>query len=346
MKNRKLRVAVIGCGAISQRRHLPEYKARPDVEIVAVVDVKLARAKEIAAQFGAAHSFADYRQALKLKPDVVSVCSPTACHAEHSIAALKAGAHVLCEKPMAASISEARAMLAAARAARRQLMIGQNQRLHVAHVHGKAVLQSGILGRPIGFSTTFAHPGPESWSVDGLDCHFFKKSQSVWGSLADLGVHKLDLMRWLLEDDFVQATAMYGTLAKAKCTVEDTAFCVLRTAKGVLGQMFAGWMYQPGSENSTVIYCEKGLLRLEDDPEFNVIAELANGERRCIRTKGIQTNEKGGQTGSGVIDGFLDAIGAGRNVPIPGADVIKSLAAVIACVESGKTGRMVKVARV
>ena len=142
------------------------------------------------------------------------------------------------------------------------------------------------------------------------------------------------------------ATALYGTLAKDKCNVEDTAFCVLRTAGGILGQVFAGWMYQPGSRNSTIVYCQKGLLRLEDDPEFTVIAELTSGERRCIRTKGIQTNEAGGQATSGVIDGFVDAIKAGRTVPIPGDDVIKSLAAVVACVESGKTGRTVKVPRV
>jgi predicted dehydrogenase len=337
-------VGVIGCGAIGQRRHLPEYKARPDVEIVAVVDTNLRRAQETAKQFGAAQAFGDYRPALKLKLDAVSVCSPTAHHAEHSIAALKAGAHVLCEKPMAASVKEAKAMLAAARAARRELMIGQNQRLHVAHVYGKEMLQSGVLGRPLAFATSFAHPGPEYWSVDGKACHFFHKNQAVWGALADLGVHKLDLIRWLLDDDFVQATAMFGTLQKKKCDVEDTAFCVLRTAKGLLGQVFAGWVFQPGSENSTVIYCEKGMLRLEDDPDFTVIGALASGEKRCIRTKGIQTNEKGGQTGSGVIDGFVDAIQAGKKVPIPGSDVIKSLAAVVACVQSGKTGRTVKVA--
>lgn len=345
MPTPKTRVVVIGCGSIARHRHLPEYKNRKDVEIIAVVDASAARAAETAQQFGAPKFFTDFRAALKLKPDAVSVCSPTAFHAPQTIAALKAGAHVLCEKPMAATVAQAKAMIAAARAARRQLMIGQNQRLHLAHVRGKELYQSGVLGKCLGFRTSFGHGGPESWSVDGKKCHFFKKEQAVWGSLADLGVHKIDLMRWLLEEDFVEAVAMFGTLEKAKCTVEDTAFAVLKTAGGTVGQMYAGWMYHAGCDNSTVLYCEKGVLRLEDDPDYNVIADFATGERRCVRTRGIQTNESGGQYASGVIDGFIDCIRNGKANPIPATDVVNSLATVVACVESGKSRRFVKVAK-
>ncbi|MFB3892550.1 MAG: Gfo/Idh/MocA family protein [Phycisphaerae bacterium] len=345
-KDKKLRVVVIGCGAIAQRRHLPEYKARPDVQIVAVVDKNRQRAKQVAGEFGAGEFFTDYRDALALKPDAASICTPTAFHAPYSIAFLRAGAHVLCEKPMAAGLREGKAMVAAASAARRQLMIGHNQRLHVAHVRGKKVLASGILGKPISFTTTFAHGGPETWSVDLLKCHFFRRGEAIWGSMADLGVHKIDLMRWLLDDDFVEVTAMFDTLVKKKCSVEDTAYAVLRTSRGVMGQMFAGWAHQPGCDNSTRIYCEKGILRLEDDPQFTVVAELASGERHCIRTQGIQTNEKGGQFSSGVIDGFVDAVLTGRPNPIPGTSILNSLATVVACVESGRTGRFVRVPKV
>jgi predicted dehydrogenase len=242
-------------------------------------------------------------------------------------------------------MKEGRAMVAAAAANKKQCMIGHNQRLHIAHVRGKKLLQSGILGKPLAFATFWAHGGPEGWSVDGQNCHFFKKNLAVWGALADLGVHKIDLLRWLLEDEFVEVTAMCETLQKKHCDVEDTAFCTLRTQKGLLGQMFAGWIHKPGSDNSTIIYCEKGILRLEDDPEFTVIAELATGEKHCIRTRGIQTNEKGGQHASGVIDGFIDAIKAGKPVPIPASDVLGSLATVVACVEASKRGRAVKVAK-
>ena len=221
-------------------------------------------------------------------------------------------------------------MIAAAKSARRQLMVGHNQRLHVSHVRAKEFYKSGVLGKCLAFSTTFAHGGPEKWSVDGLDNHFFRRRETVWGALADLGVHKLDLMRWFLDDDFVQAAALSGTLQKKKCDVDDTAFAVLRTRRGILGQMFAGWIHTTACDNSTVLYCQKGVLRLEADPEFTVIAELANGERRMFQTQGIQTNEAGGQHASGVIDAFVDAVRAGKDVPIPAADVINSIAAVVA----------------
>lgn len=340
----KTRVAVIGCGAIAQRRHLPEYKLRSDVEVVAVVDVNEKRAKEVAQKFGVPNYFTDYRKALKMQVDAASICTPTAFHAPYSIAFLKAKAHVLCEKPMAATMAEARAMNAAAKASRRQLMIGHNQRLHGAHVRGKQIYQSGILGKCLSFETTFGHGGPEGWSVDGLKCHFFKKEQAVWGSMADLGVHKLDLVRWLLGEDYVQASAMYGTLSKKNCTVEDSAFAVLQTDRGTLGKLVASWCFTSGN-NSTILYCEKGVLRLEADPEFNVVAILSNGERQCYKTKALQTNEAGGQTTSGVVNEFVQAIRSGRPVAIPGQDVIKSLAAVVACIESGKTRRQVKVAK-
>lgn len=345
MAKSTLRVAVIGAGAIAQARHLPEYASRRDVDLVAVVDINRKRAAGMAEKYGIANVFTRYQDALQLGPDAVSVCTPNALHAEMTVAALKAKAHVLCEKPMALSLAEVRAMNRAAKANRRQLMIGHNQRFAVAHVKGKEIYQSGALGKCLSFTTTFAHAGPEGWSIDGLNCFFFKKRLAGLGSMADLGVHKLDLLRWLLEDEFVQASAMYDTVAKAKCNVEDTAYAVLRTAKGAMGQMWAGWTHTPGCDNSTVLYCENGILRLESDPAYPVIVEKPDGERQYIKVRAIQTNEAGGQYSSGVIDAFVDSLQAGRKVPVPGEEGGRSLAAVLACIESGKRGRTTRVAK-
>jgi predicted dehydrogenase len=109
--------------------------------------------------------------------------------------------------------------------------------------------------------------------------------------------------------------------------------------------MFAGWIHTTGCDNSTVLYCQKGVMRLEADPQFTVVVEFANGERRYFKTQGIQTNEKGGQYATGVIDAFVDAILTGRPNPIPASDVINSMSAVVACVESGRSGKTMKVAK-
>lgn len=340
----KTRVVVFGAGAISQRRHVPEYSGRKDVEIVAIVDLKKDRAEAVAREYRIPQVFTDYRKALALKPAAVSVCTPNAFHAELSIAALKAGAHVLCEKPMALSVKDIRAMVAAAKAAKRQLMIGHNQRLNDSHVRGRELYQSGIVGKCLCFSTTFCHGGPEGWSVDGLDCHFFKKSLTGLGALADLGVHKVDMVRWFLQDDVRQVGALYGTLGKKNCNVDDTAFAVLQMESGILGQMFAGWIGDGG--NGTVLYCQEGKIMLESDPQYPVRVQRSNGEQICLVTRKIQTNEEGGQYGSGVIDGFISAIRSGKKVPISGEEGGRSCAAILACAESGKTGKFVRVAKI
>lgn len=339
---KKIRVAVIGCGAIGQRRHLPEYVSRNDVELVAVVDKKLTRAKEAAETFGASEAFKDYHDALDLGVDAVSVCTPNYLHAPMAIDALKAKAHVLVEKPMAGSVAEARKMIAEAKKRRKQLMVAHNQRMAPAHVRGKEIYQSGQLGKCVAFVTNFAHGGPEGWSMDGSKGFFFKKNQAIIGALGDLGVHKIDLIRWFLEDEVTQVCAMCETLVKPKCTVDDTAFASLKMDSGILGQMFAGWMHRPGEDNSTTFYCEQGLVRMFRDPAYSVIVQKPNGEVMHIKAGRIQTNEAGGQSNSGVIDGFVDAIQAGRKVPIPGEEGARSLAAVLACLESAKSRKFVK----
>ena len=342
----KLRVAVIGAGALHSAATCPSTRFRKDVELIGVSDPNLKRAQQVAAEFKVPVALADFRKLLAMKPDAVSVCSPNVFHAPQAIAALKAGAHVLVEKPMAGSVAEAATMIKAARAARRQLMIGHNQRYAGRHLRGKKILKSGTARRVLGFSTIFAHPGPEGWSVDLKNCHFFKKQQALMGCLADLGVHKIDLVRWLLDDEIVQVAAMLDNLSKPTCQVEDTAFAVLRMKSGMLGQMYAGWAHNPGCDNSTQVFCEKGILKLESDPTYPVIVEYANGDREYIKTSGINaTDDKNANPeGSGIIDEFVSAILAGRKVSIPGEEGARSLAAVLACVQAAKSGKTVRVA--
>ncbi len=346
MAKKTIRVGVIGCGAIGQRRHLPEYAARDDVEIVGVCDIKYPRAKQAAKTFGAPKAFKNYRDLLQLEPDAISVCTPNYLHAPQSIDALKARCHVLCEKPMAGSVRDARAMIAAAKKVRRQLMIGQNQRLAPAHARGKQLYKSGVVGKALGFSTSFAHPGPEGWSMDGADGFFFKKRQAIIGALGDLGVHKIDLVRWFLDDEVVQAAAMAATVEKPNCTVDDTAYGVFTMKSGIIGQMFAGWILKAGEANGTTICCETGVIKLFEDPDYTVVVLKADGEKMFIASGAIQTNEEGGQTSSGVIDAFIDALKAGRKVPIPGEEGARSLAAIMACVESSKARRFVRPAKI
>ena len=201
-------VGVIGCGKISQVRHIPEYEANPDARIAGLYDVNLERASALAAEHGC-RAYASLDELLADPSiDAVSVCTSNATHAETAIRALEAGKHVLCEKPMAVSLEECEAMVSTARATGRKLMIGQNQRLARAHVRAKELLDAGRIGEVITFRTTFGHGGPETWSVDpGVNSWFFDPKRAAMGAMADLGVHKTDLIQWLIGQTVVATTA-------------------------------------------------------------------------------------------------------------------------------------------
>lgn len=337
----KIKAAIIGCGSIAKFRHIPEYAANENVEIVAVCDIVAERAEAMAAQYGG-KAYTDYKEVMQLEEvDVVSVCLPNNLHAPVSIAALNAGKHVLCEKPMATSAEEAEAMIQAAKDSGKTLMIAHNQRFVASHQKAKEILDSGKLGKLYSFKTTFGHPGPEGWSIDGKDSWFFNKEQAFIGAMGDLGVHKSDLMRYLL-GEFSEVGAFIETNAKENTDVDDNAVCILRTENGLIGTLAASWAYTAGSgDNSTVIYGEKGMLRLEADPAYSLIEEYQNGDVVKHQLGKIQTNEDGGQTTSHVIDHFVECVMEDKEPLITGEEGYKSLQVILAALQSQETKQIV-----
>ncbi|HZO87145.1 MAG TPA: Gfo/Idh/MocA family oxidoreductase [Chthonomonadaceae bacterium] len=343
MAKDKIGVAVIGSGSIAKHRHAPEYAAHPDVEIVAFVDPVLERAEKLAKTYDA-KALPKWEEALELKGvDAVSVCTPNYLHAPISVAALNAGKHTLCEKPMATSDAEAREMIAAAQKSGKILMIGHNQRLAPLHVKAKELLANGTIGKVLTFRTAFAHPGPEGWSIEGKKSWFFDKKKAFVGSMGDLGVHKSDLLRWLLGEEIVEVAALVEHMDKPYGDVDDNAVCLLRTQSGAIGTLVASWTHNPGEDNATVLYGTKGILRIGTDPRFSVIVELANGEKQFYEVGKLQTNEAGGQSSSGVIDAFVQSIQTNTPPPIPGEEGRRSLAVILACLKSSETKQFAKV---
>ncbi|MFD0712360.1 Gfo/Idh/MocA family protein [Paenibacillus sp. GCM10027626] len=338
--SKTIKVAVIGCGSISKHRHIPEYAANPHVQLVAFVDLVAERAQRYADQYGA-KAYTDYKAMLAAeKPDAVSVNLPNALHAQVSIDAANAGAHVLVEKPMAASLAEAQAMIEAAAANGVYLMVGHNQRLMPPHVKAKEILDSGVLGKVLTFRTSFGHPGPEGWSVDGRESWFFNKPEAIMGAMGDLGVHKSDLIRYLLQDEVAEVGAFIGTLHKDGTEVDDNANCMLRMRSGAIGSLVASWTYYKGEDNSSVFWCENGVMKVGTDPEDQVIVELRNGTVEKYKVGAISTNEK--QESSGVIDAFIESIVTGTPPSISGEEGMKSLAVILAAFESQATGQIIK----
>ena len=303
-----VRIGVIGCGKISQVRHIPEYEANPNAQLVGLFDMNVERARALAAEHGcrAYDTLEDLLADPKI--DAVSVCTSNATHAESTIAALKAGKHVLCEKPMAITIEDA-----------------------------------GKIGDVLTFRTTFGHGGPETWSVDpGTGSWFFDPKRAAMGAMADLGVHKTDLVQWLIGQKVVSATAKVATLDKRDAEgnlvgVDDNALVIYTMDGGAMGTMTASWTYYGPEDNSTVLYGTKGIMRIYADPAHSIEVDLKCGETEYYDVEAIQTNDN--QTASGVIDAFVDCLERDVEPAVSGESVLAAMRAVFASVESSKTGR-------
>lgn len=189
----KLKMGIIGVGGIAQGRHIPTYlKLSEQVEITAISDVNLERAKEVAAKFNINQIYTDYNE-LFSDVDAVTICTPNKFHAEITVAALEAGVHVLCEKPMAMSVEECQEMVDAAKASGKMLSIAYHYRFMKNSQAAKNMMLADEIGKPLVTRVQALRrrkvPG---WGV------FTNKELQGGGSLIDYGCHLLDLSLWLM----------------------------------------------------------------------------------------------------------------------------------------------------
>lgn len=344
-----LKIGIIGCGKITEVRHAPEYAENPNCQLVAFFDVVPERAKALAEQYGGT-AYDSIEALLASDVDAVSVCVANAYHAQASIQALKAGKHVLCEKPMATTPEDCEAMVAAAKAAGKFLMIGQNQRLAKAHVKAREIIASGEMGKVITFETHFAHPGPEGWT--GVrDSWFFDKKVASFGVMADLGVHKTDLIHYLTGKKIVRTSAVLATLNKTfsdgrPITVDDNAYAIYTMEDGVVGTMHVSWTNYGNENNSTKMYMEGGVLRMYDDPKYSLIVEKRDGEVIPYELDLLTSNKEqttGGRTSTGVIDAFVESIITNTPPAISGESAMHAMKVVFANEKSAQLGKAVDV---
>jgi len=342
-----IKIGIIGCGKIAQVRHLPEYDEHPEAKVYGLFDINLPRARELAEQYGA--KAYDSYEALLADPeiDAVSVCAANFAHAEITIAALNAGKHVLCEKPMAVTLSECEAMVEAAKRNGKFLMIGHNQRLAKAHSTAKQLIDKGLIGRIVTFRTTFGHGGPETWSVDpGKNVWFFDKSKAAMGAMADLGIHKTDLIHYLTGERVIRTTARVVTLDKRYANgeligVDDNSVCIYELTGGIMGTMTASWTHYGAEDNSTVLYGTKGIMKIYDDPACAIKVTLNDGQQLRYDVEAIQTNDN--QTKSGVIDLWMESLVNNTEPEISGESALAAMRAVFASIESSETGKTVEI---
>ncbi|MHB8377623.1 MAG: Gfo/Idh/MocA family protein [Dehalococcoidia bacterium] len=257
------RIAIVGAGFITRVGHLPGYRAA-GADVVALCDIAEEPARKLAAQYGVPRLYGDWREMIaRERPDIVSVCVPNVAHREIVLAALDAGAHVLCEKPLATSVEEAREMFASAERAGRRLMAAQNWRWDAGSRAIRRIVDTGDLGEIYyGEATALRRMGIPSWGV------FHQKAQSHGGALLDIGVHMLDLAVWLMGNPeplrvSAQTQRKFGTrpeIAKMmrnawdpdRFDVEDFAVALVHFAGGATLLLRTSWAAHIGAETFSV----------------------------------------------------------------------------------------------
>ncbi|HJA25525.1 MAG TPA: Gfo/Idh/MocA family oxidoreductase [Candidatus Fournierella merdigallinarum] len=337
-----IKIGLIGCGQIAKLRHAPEYAAHPECEIAGVFDLNEEKARALADCYGA-RTYASAQELLASDIDAVSICAANAAHCRYTLMALRAMKNVLCEKPMAMSLEECGAMVETARQTDRVLMIAQNQRLNQAHQLVRSLVAQGEIGRLLAFQLTFGHSGPENWTGQP-DPWFFRKNSAGLGALGDLGVHKIDLLRYLTGDEVSQVAAMTGTLDKrladgSPADVEDNACLLLRMCSGAVGTIRASWTFYGQEDNSTVLYGTRGSIHVYTDPARAVVVRNRDGTERAFTERNMATNAQqleGKGENTGVIDAFIRAILSGGPSCADGEDVLKTMRVVFAAEQAAR----------
>jgi predicted dehydrogenase len=339
---KKIKIGIIGCGAIAQHLHVPDYAAAPEAELTAFCDIVKDKAAALAQRFApGARVFTDYKALLAEGGcDAVSVCLPNVLHGPVSMAAAKAGCHVLVEKPMATSLNEAKAMIAAAKKAGTLLMVDQSQRRFPAHRKAKEVIDSGILGKILHVTAMFGHSGPEDWSPTGK--WFFRKREARFGAMADLGVHKADLIRHLTGKEVAEISAFYERLEKKNTDVEDNFVAALKFTDGTVGTLAASWTVKGMDANYMILHCANGTLQISLQPDRPLVANLVKPECEIVFPIPPSPHPEAGW-GLDIGGAFCRAIMGIEKPYCSGEEGMKSLAVILAAEQAADTGRTVKI---
>lgn len=189
------RVAVIGAGSIAKWSHIPGFQRLPNCEVVAVCDVNESRARELADSLNVSRTYGDYNLMLReMRPDITVVATPNMFHAPMSMAALRAGSHVLCEKPLALTYADAQEMFAVAEQQGRVLTAGTHFRFTPPMQVAKHQADAGFFGHIYAVRTAWQRrngiPGYGSW--------FTNRDLAGGGALLDIGIHALDRALYLM----------------------------------------------------------------------------------------------------------------------------------------------------
>ncbi|MEM3047356.1 MAG: Gfo/Idh/MocA family oxidoreductase [Candidatus Bathyarchaeia archaeon] len=344
---RKVGTSIVGCGGIA-RVHAKALSQLEESQLIAVCDVIEERARAFAQTYGAKRWYTDYRM-LIADPEVeaVNVCTPHPLHAAPVVAAAEAGKHAITEKPMAANLKQADAMISAARRAGVKLGVIFQRRWYDAARRMKQAIEEGKIGTPIlgevscRFSREKAYydrdPWRGKWSTEG------------GGVYMNQIVHEIDLLQWFMSSPVDSLTAFTANLTHPYIEVEDNAVTALRFKSGGLAVISATVSaYPPDEDRITVTGSNGPILGIRGlDPFWTEPWTIRGEEKQAEEWRKAQLAVRDrpdfwGEQHKAQVQDWLQAILEDREPAVTGEEGRKALEIIVASYISSAQGKTVK----
>jgi predicted dehydrogenase len=336
--NKRVGYAVVGLGGISQRAVLPAFRHSKKAKLIAVVSGDLRKAKRLAVKFGAGacYTYDEYAQCLT-NPEVeaVFIATSNGTHAEYAVRAAEAGRHVLCEKPMAATVEQCLAMNQASRKNHVRLMIAYRKYFEPASLALRRLLSSGKMGRLKIIHTAFTISIPPSRKAPGWH---FDLEAAGGGSLVDLGVYCINTVRWLTRQEPDEANAYAWSSDPVRYNRVEESICFqLKFPDGLLVQGSSS--FGAAQANFLKVFGEKGWAAL--DPAFAYDEErrlFGKVEGRWFEKRFRIMDEFALE-----LDSFVDSIRLRREPEPTGQEGLRDLVIMQAIYRAAREARWVKI---
>ena len=324
------RVAVIGAGSIAKYSHVPGFKRLSNCEVVALCDVNETRARELAAETGVLGVYSDAERMLaEQQPEIVVVATPNAFHKPMSMAALRAGAHVLCEKPLALTYADALEMFDLAAQQQRILTVGTHLRFSAPMQAAKAHVDAGFFGKIYAARTVWQRRN----GIPGFGSWFTNHDLAGGGSLLDIGIHALDRALYLMgypEPVTVSGAsfAEFGPRAMglggwgsdiqklapdARYDVDDFSWAMVRFANGAVLSLQVAWASNFPEVLTTELYGADGGAQISGWEGMELFT-MMNGQEVGIRN---QPPSERGNSYFKLIENFVRRIDGDERADIP-----------------------------
>ncbi len=323
MATRKVKIGIMSFAHMHAGSYAHSMITRNDTELVGIADHDPERTKQMAKAFGT-RAFESY-EALLSEPglEAVVICSENVRHRALCEMAAQAGKHILCEKPLATTMEDGEAMIAACEKAGVQLMTAFPCRYSPIMQRLKATLESGSAGEILAIRGTNRGRNPGGW--------FVNKAESGGGATMDHTVHVTDLMRWMLDDEVKEVYAEVSNHI-GHHDFDDVGFLSLGFVKGVFGTLDASWSrpksFPTWGDVTLEVITERGTLSMDMFAQNLVLYS--------DKTNSVSWHNWGGNMDDGLVAAFAKAVREETPVPITGVDGLRAAEVAFAAYRSAE----------